>query len=60
MLPVFQPQDIEKRIGVPIPYPTITAMYPYVFDIIKDTGRGTLLVGFFHVVLFFVSCFLMI
>ena len=43
MIPIFPPQDIEKRIGVPIPSPTIAAMYPYVFDSIKDTGRGTLL-----------------
>lgn len=43
MLPIFPPQDIEKRIGIPIPSPTIAAMYPYVFDSIKDTGKGTLL-----------------
>ncbi len=43
MIPVFPPQDIEKRIGVPIPSPTIAAMYPFVFDSIKDAGKGTLL-----------------
>ena len=32
MLPIFPKQDIEDRIGVPIPSPTLAAMYPYVFD----------------------------
>ncbi|MCR5483101.1 MAG: ATP-binding protein [Bacilli bacterium] len=43
MIPVFPKQDIEERVGVPIPSPTMAAMYPYVFDSIKDTGKGTLL-----------------
>ncbi len=42
MLAIFPPQDIEKRIGVPIPSPTIAAMYPFVFDSIKDPGKATL------------------
>ena len=43
ILPVFPPQDIEKRIGTPIPSITIAATYPFVFDSIKDPGTGTLL-----------------
>jgi predicted acetyltransferase len=43
MLPVFPKQDIEERMGVPIPAPTMAAMYPFVFDSIKDSGKGTLL-----------------
>ena len=43
MLPIFPKQDIEDRIGTPIPSPTIAAMYPFVFDSIKDPGLATLL-----------------
>ncbi len=43
ILPIFGPQDIEKRIGTPIPAPTIAAMYPFIFDSIKDPGLSTLL-----------------
>ncbi len=43
MLPVFEPNDIEERIGTPIPSPTIAAMYPFVFDSIKDPGLSCLL-----------------
>ena len=43
MLPIFSKQDIEERIGTPIPSPTLAAMYPYVFDSIKDPGLSTLL-----------------
>lgn len=43
MLPIFPKQDIESRIGIPIPAPTIAAMYPFVFDSIKDPGLSTLL-----------------
>ncbi len=43
MLPIFPKQDIEDRIGIPIPSPTLAAMYPYVFDSIKDPGLSTLL-----------------
>lgn len=42
MLPIFPKQDVESRIGIPIPAPTIAAMYPYVFDSIKDPGKSTL------------------
>ena len=43
ILPVFPKQDIESRVGTPIPSPTIAAMYPFVFDSIKDPGLSTLL-----------------
>ena len=43
MLPIFPPQDIEQRIGTPIPSVTIAAMYPFIFDSIKDPGLSTLL-----------------
>ena len=42
MLPVFPKQEVETRIGIPIPTPTIAAMYPFVFDSIKDPGKATL------------------
>ncbi len=43
ILPIFGDQDIEDRIGTPIPSPTIAAMYPFIFDSIKDPGLSTLL-----------------
>jgi len=43
MLPIYPKQDIEDRIGTPIPAPTIAAMYPFIFDSIKDPGLATLL-----------------
>jgi len=43
MLPIFPKQDIEERIGTPIPSVTIAAMYPFIFDSIKDPGLSTLL-----------------
>lgn len=43
ILPVFEKQDIEERIGTPIPSITIGAMYPFIFDSIKDPGLSTLL-----------------
>ena len=43
ILPIFEKQDIEDRIGTPIPSPTIAAMYPFIFDSIKDPGLSTLL-----------------
>ena len=42
-LPIFEKQDIEDRIGTPIPSPTIAAMYPFIFDSIKDPGLSCLL-----------------
>ena len=47
MLPIFpktrEVQDLESRIGTPIPSNTIAAMYPFIFDSIKDEGLSTLL-----------------
>ncbi len=43
MLPIFPAQDIEERIGTPIPAPTIAAMYPFIFNSVKDPGLSTLL-----------------
>ena len=43
ILPIFPRQDIEDRIGTPIPSVTIAAMYPFIFDTIKDPGLSTLL-----------------
>ncbi len=45
MLPVFDRKnnDIEERIGTPIPSVTIAAMYPFVFDSVKDPGLACLL-----------------
>ena len=43
ILPIFPKQDIEERIGIPIPSVTVAAMYPFIFDSIKDEGLATLL-----------------
>ncbi len=43
IIPIFPNQDIEERIGTPMPSPTIAAMYPFIFDSIKDPGLSTLL-----------------
>ena len=43
IVPIFPKQDIENRIGTPIPSVTVAAMYPYVFDSIKDPGMSCLL-----------------
>ena len=43
ILPIFPKQDIEDRIGTPIPSVTIGAMYPFIFDSIKDPGLSCLL-----------------
>jgi len=43
IVPIFPKQDIEQRIGTPIPSITIAAMYPFIFDSIKDPGRSCLL-----------------
>ncbi len=42
MLPIFPKQDVEERVGAPIPSVTIAAMYPFIFDSIKDPGNSTL------------------
>lgn len=43
ILPIFPKQDIESRVGTPIPSITMGAMYPFIFDSIKDPGLSTLL-----------------
>ncbi len=43
IIPIYEKQNIEKRIGTPIPSPTVAAMYPFIFDSIKDEGLSTLL-----------------
>ena len=43
ILPIFPKQDVENRVGTPIPSVTIAAMYPFIFDSIKDPGNSTLL-----------------
>ncbi len=43
IIPIFPKQDIENRIGTPIPSVTIAAMYPFVFDSIKDPENAMLL-----------------
>ena len=43
MLPIFGKQVIEDRIGTIMPSPTIAAMYPFIFDSLKDEGLSTLL-----------------
>lgn len=42
ILPIFPKQEIEERIGTPIPSVTIAAMYPFIFDSIKDPGLSCL------------------
>ncbi len=43
IVPIYPSQEIEKRIGTPIPSPTMAAMYPFIFDSIKDPGLSALL-----------------
>ena len=43
ILPVFNKQPIEDRIGTIMPSPTMAAMYPFIFDSLKDEGLSTLL-----------------
>jgi type IV secretory pathway VirB4 component len=43
MIPLFPKQEVETRIGIPMPSPTMGAMYPFVFDSVKDPGKATLL-----------------
>jgi len=43
IIPIFPNQVIETRIGTPMPSPTMSAMYPFIFDSIKDDGLATLL-----------------
>ncbi len=43
ILPIFDKQPIEDRIGTIMPSPTMAAMYPFIFDSVKDEGLSTLL-----------------
>lgn len=43
IIPIYGKQDIEDRIGTPMPAPTMAAMYPFIFDSIKDPGLSCLL-----------------
>lgn len=43
ILPIFPKQDVEEQIGTPITSPTIAAMYPFIFDSLKDPGPSCLL-----------------
>ena len=43
IIPIFPSQEVEDRIGTPIPSVTLAAMYPFIFDSIKDPGLSTLL-----------------
>ena len=43
ILPIFPKQDIEEQIGTPITSPTVAAMYPFIFDSLKDPGPSCLL-----------------
>lgn len=43
IVPIYPSQEIEKRIGTPIPSPTMAAMYPFIFDSIKDPGLSALI-----------------
>lgn len=43
ILPIFNKQPIEDRIGTIMPSPTMAAMYPFIFDSLKDDGLSTLL-----------------
>ena len=43
MLPIFDKQIIEDRIGTIMPSPTMASMYPFIFDSLKDEGLSTLL-----------------
>jgi type IV secretory pathway VirB4 component len=43
ILPIFGKQKVEQRIGVLMPSSTMAAMYPFVFNSVKDEGLSTLL-----------------
>ena len=43
IIPIFPKQDIEDQIGTPITSPTMGAMYPFIFDSLKDPGPSCLL-----------------
>ena len=43
IVPIFDKQPIEMRIGTPMTSTTMAAMYPFIFDSVKDDGLSTLL-----------------
>ncbi len=43
IIPIYDKQRIEDQIGTPITSPTIAAMYPFIFDSLKDPGLSCLL-----------------
>lgn len=43
IIPIFEKQGVEDKIGTPIPSVSIAAMYPFIFDSIKDEGLSALL-----------------
>ena len=43
IIPIYEKQQIEDQIGTPITSPTIAAMYPFIFDSLKDPGLSCLL-----------------
>lgn len=43
IIPIYPSQAVETRIGTPMPSPTMAAMYPFIFDTVKDEGLSTLL-----------------
>lgn len=43
IIPIFPKQQVEEQIGTPITTPTIAAMYPFIFDSLKDPGPSCLL-----------------
>ncbi len=43
IITVFPKHDVEDRIVTPIPTITIAAMYPFIFDSLKDPGLSTLI-----------------
>ena len=43
ILPIFDKQPIEDRVGTIMPSPTLATMYPFIFDSLKDEGLSTLL-----------------
>ena len=42
IIPIYKKQRLEDQIGTPITSPTIAAMYPFIFDSLKDPGPSCL------------------
>ena len=43
ILPISPKQRVEEQIGTPITSPTMGAMYPFIFDSLKDAGPSCLI-----------------